>query len=207
MFDNATRIMISGLMELEALDKTIRLCDGGMVNWVGRGLFVSQDPEYGTLGSVDASGEMIGDEQASGQLVINVPSVQAAVDLAVSEMQGRPLRFWLAEIDINTGAIVGTPEKLFDGVVDTSSISLERNHRTVTTDYVDSAERLFSIREGNVLSTRFHQTAWPGELGFDHCTGVGVQVPWGVSGPARGTINGTNGVTGSGLLARVFGGG
>ena len=199
------RVMIAGLMELETMTRTLRLCDGGMVNWPGRGLFVAIDEEFGTIGSVDPAAEQIGDEAAGGRLTINVPTTEAAIALAVAEMQAKPLRFWLAEIDASTGAIVGTPTKMFEGQVDTIAITLGQNERTVTIEYVDAAERLFSIREGNVLTSRFHQTAWPGELGFDHCTGVGIQVPWGVTGAPRGTVvaGGGSGGLGGALAGAV----
>lgn len=187
MFEGV-RVMIAGLVELETMDATLRLCDGGMLNWPGRGMFVSFDEIYGTIGSVEPAAEQIGDESAGGRFTINVPTAEAAVSLAVAEMQGKPIRFWLAEVDHTTGQLVGTPEKMFEGQVDTVAISLTQNERSVVVEYVDAAERLFSIREGNVLTSRFHQTAWPGELGFDHCTGVGIQVPWGVTGPSRGTV-------------------
>ncbi len=187
MFEGIT-IMIAGLMELETIGRTVRLCDGGLLDWPGRGMFVSIDEEFGTIGSVDAPAESIGDESAGGRLTIDVPTTEAAIDLAQAEMQGKALRFWLAEVDASTGLMIGTPEKMFEGQVDTVSISLGLNERSVVIEYVDAAERLFAIREGNVLTSRFHQTAWPGELGFDHCTGVGLQVPWGVSGPSRGGI-------------------
>ncbi|MES2902832.1 MAG: hypothetical protein V4696_01480 [Pseudomonadota bacterium] len=206
MFEGV-RVMISGLMELETLTGTLRLCDGGFLDWPGRGKFVSFDPDFGTIGSLDAPAEQIGDESAGGRLTINVPSVEGAIDLAQAEMQGKPLRFWLAEVDADTGLMIGTPEKMFEGQVDTVSISLGQNDRTVVIEYVDAAERLFAIREGNVLTSRFHQTAWPGELGFDHCTGVGLQVPWGVSGPPRGTIGvGSNAAAlAAGEINRIFG--
>ncbi len=186
MFEG-TRIGISGLMELELVAGTLRLCDGGLLNWPAEGMFTSFDTTYGTLGGVDASGDGIGDSAAGGRLTLNVPSIAAAVDLAQPEMQGKALRFWLAEVDLSTGLLVGTPEKMFEGMVDTVSMSLGKNQRDGWIDYMDAGERLFSVREGHALTTRFHQTAWPGELGFDFCTGVGIAVPWGVPDPGRAT--------------------
>ncbi len=199
MFEGV-RVMIAGLMELETMARTLRLCDGGMLDWPARGMFVSIDSEFGTIGSVDPAAEQIGDEASGGRLTINVPTVQGAIDLAQAEMQGKALRFWLAEVNADTGLLIGTPRKMFEGQVNTVAISLSQNERSVVVEYVDAAERLFAIREGNVLTSRFHQTAWSGELGFDHCTGVGIQVPWGVVGPGRGTVvvGGGGGVGGDG---------
>lgn len=196
-----TSIMISGLMELVTTTGTIRLCDGGILNWASVGQFTSVDPTYGTLGSVEASAEMVGDEAAGGQIVINVPSTAGAVALAAPQMQGKAIRFWLAEVDVQTGLLIGSPTKLFEGVIDTVGLSLDKNTRTVTAGYVDAAERLWAIREGNVLTSRFHQTAWPGEKGFDFCTGAAVQVPWGVSGGPRGGSVASSG----GGVSSIFG--
>lgn len=197
MFD-AVRVMISGLMELQTISRTLRLCDGGFLNWPGRGMFTSIDTEFGTIGSVDPTAEQVGDEAAGGRLTINVPTTAAAVSLASASMQGKFIRFWLAEVNVDTGLLIGTPQKMFEGQIDTVSISLSQNARSVVVEYVDAAERLFAIREGNVLTSRFHQTAWSGELGFDYCTGVGMQVPWGVAGQGRGVIDGGGGGGGRG---------
>lgn len=188
----ADAITIAGLMEIELVSGVLRLCDGGVLDWPGRGTFLGIDPTFGTIGGFETPTEAIGDAGAVGQVTISVPTPEAAVELAVPEMQGKALRFWLAEVDADSGLLLGTPTKLFEGLVDTVEITLSQNDRNVTIEFVDAGERLFAVREGNVLTTRFHQTAWPGELGFDHCTGAGIQVPWGVSG-ARGT-----GVFGSG---------
>jgi hypothetical protein len=64
--------------------------------------------------------------------------------------------------------------------------------------FVSRLERLFSINEGNSLSPRFHKTVWPGELGEDNATGVGVAVAWGVEGAPRGSTYSGGGVPGWG---------
>ena len=96
--------------------------------------------------------------------------------------------FWLAEVDRATGLLVGTPTLLFTGMVDFMRLAVGKGSRRVDVEFVATAERLFLVREGNVLSPRFHQDAWPGEKGFNHCTGNGIQVPWGVNGPPRGAV-------------------
>src|SRR5438128_8015135 len=91
-------IWLSGLCEIDLPGRTIRLCDGGFVNWGGN-IFASEDVDFGTIDSVDSVAEAISDEAPSGKLTMLPPSVADAADLFQPDAQGSPMRFWLAEID------------------------------------------------------------------------------------------------------------
>lgn len=197
MFTGSVLLMV-GLIEIELPLRTVRLCDGGFVNWPARGMFTAEDSEFGTVDTVEPVGESISDEAPGGKLTLLPPSLVAASALFQPTAQGSPIRFWLGEVTQSTGLILGTPELVFDGLVDRLSLKTERGSRRVEIDFIAAAERLFMVREGNVLSPRFHKAVWPGELGFDHATGVPGLVPWGVSGPGRGTISGGGGGGGGG---------
>jgi len=184
---NAPVLLLAGLVEMQLASRTVRLCDGGFVNWPSVGLFTSSDSKFGTIESLEAISEGLGDEAPGARMTLLPVSTALASDLFQSNAQGRPIKFWLAEIDRQTGAVVGTPELMFWGMVDFMTLRVGKSARAVEVDFVAASERLFLIREGNVLTTRFHQEAWPGEKGFDHCTGSGINVPWGVNGPSRGT--------------------
>jgi hypothetical protein len=181
-------IMLCGLVEIVLPDQTIRLTDGGFLDWPARGFFDAEDDTFGVIESVEPVGEAISDEAPGGRITLLPKSIAAAGDLFRSDAQGSPIRFWLAEVDRSTGLLFGTPELLFDGVIDTLSMRIGRQGRHVDIEFMAAAERLFMVREGNVLSARFHETAWPGEKGFDFCTGAGTQVPWGVPDPGRGVV-------------------
>lgn len=198
MMFEGERILLVPLLEIEHPAATIRLCDAGFLVWPGRGTFSSLDAVYGSLGSVDAAGEAIGDEAPAGRFSLLPPAPGAAISLARADAQGSPIRMWMAEADAETGALVGTPELLFVGMIDTVSISLGRGSAEVPIEYVSEAEKLFMIAEGNVLSQAFHQQAWPGELGFAHATGTVLAVPWGVTGPPRGSMAYSGGSGGGG---------
>ena len=209
MFE-AQRVMLVPLLEIEHPSATIRLCDGGFINWPARGVFVNRDPVYGTLGSVDAASEAVGDEAPGGRFSLLTPGPTAAISLAQANAQGAPVRMWMAEANPSTGTIIGTPEQLFVGMIDTVSISLGRGTAEVIIEYVSEAEKLFLIAEGNVLSQAFHQRVWPGEMGFAHVTNVPKAVPWGVNGPPRGasyysggSVGGGYGGGGGGVFAPV----
>lgn len=192
-------VLIAGLCEIALPSKTIRLCDGGFVLWPEVGTFTAKDPDFGTIGAVEASGEAISDQAPGGKIVLLPPSSVSAAALFQPDAQGAPIRFWLAEVDRSSGAVVGSPELMFDGLVDTLTLKTSRAGRTVELEYMAAAERLFMVREGNVLSPRWHKSIWPGELGLDHVTGTAVQVPWGVSGPGRGVTSWSHITNGGGF--------
>jgi hypothetical protein len=183
---NSPVLLLAGLVEMQLASRTVRLCDGGFVQW-GANLFLSADPDFGTIESVEAVTEGVGDEAPGARMTLLPTSTADAADLFQSNAQGRPIKFWLAEVNRASGALVGTPELMFWGMIDYMSLTLGKGSRKVEVEFVAASERLFMVREGNVLATRFHQEAWPGEKGFNHCTGNAVQVPWGVTGPPRGT--------------------
>lgn len=179
-------IRLAGLALIELPARTIRLCDGGYVYW-GADKFTAKDDEFGTLANFESNDDAIGEEAPGGRLTLLPPEATAAGTLAQPEAQGGAVQLWMAELDNETGLISGTPQMVFDGVIDTVTLRLTQRGREVVIGFVAQAERLFAIKEGNVLSTRFHQLAWPGEKGLDHCTGAQVAVPWGVPDPGRGT--------------------
>lgn len=188
-------ITLASLCEIVLPARTIRLCDGGFIEWDGD-TYSSEDSEFGTIEAVDAVSEALSDEAPSGKMTMLPPESVASEDLIQPNLQGSAMRFWLAEIAPATGLVVGTPELLFSGFLDTITLSVGHAKRTIEIEFISEAERLFWTKEGNVLSTRFHQLAWPGEKGFEHATGAPTVVPWGVPGPGRGTI--TIGVRASG---------
>jgi len=197
---NSQIVLLAGLIELQLVSRTVRLCDGGFLNWPARGLFTSSDADFGTIESLESISEGLGDEAPGARLTLLPTSTAEAAALFQSNAQGRPILMWLAEVSRATGAVVGTPQLMFTGMIDAIRIAVGRSQRSVEIEFVAAAERLFLVREGNVLSARFHQDAWPGEKGFNHCTGNAVQTPWGVAGAPRGTIlQGSYSATGGGL--------
>lgn len=182
---DGSQILLIGLCEIALPSRTVRLCDGGFLNWPARGLFKSQDDVYGTIESVEAITDSVGDEAPSGRMTMLPPDLVLASELFQPEAQGSPMLFWHGELN-SAGQLLSEPELIFSGMVDTITITVGRSGRKVDVEFMSSAEKLFMTKEGNVLSPRFHKTVWPGELGLDHATGVQKAVPWGITGAPRG---------------------
>lgn len=189
-------ITLTYLAVFELPGHTMRLCDGGCVTW-GSDQFLSADPDFGTIGEADALAEQAGDEMPMASVTFFPSSTAAASTLSSPAYQDAPSRFYLAEVDVATGAVTGTPELLADSRLDTTTLILGTNSRKLEMGFVSSAQRLFLFNEGNALTTSFHQRIWPDELGLDNATGKPETVAWGIAGPPRGTV--APGATGGGF--------
>lgn len=178
------RACLSGLVKIELTDATLRLCDGAFVIW-GAETFDAEDEVFGTIGSMQPVEEGAGDEIPALRMTFLPKSTAAAADLSQPEWQGCRVRLWIAEVDIDTNAVIGTPDLMFDGQLDSTVLVIGRGTRELEMEIVSAAERMFLINEGNTLSPRFHKLLYPGELGEDNAIGVGVGVAWGTSLPAQ----------------------
>lgn len=197
-------VTLTGLMKLELRDgRVIRLCDGGWVPW-GTEIYRSSHPQFGTIGSMETFEEGTGDSVPAFRLTFLPVSTAAAADLSQPGMQGSRARFWIAEIDVPTGLPIGEPDLQFDGMIDRTLLRVGMKKRELDIDFVSTAERLFTIVEGNSLSAAFHKYVFPGEMGEDNATGVGSGVAWGAEAQP-----GSNGAAsfGSGGGSRDYGGG
>lgn len=177
-------ITLVGLVKIELPSATLRYCDGAFVKW-GAESFASSDATFGSIGNIDPMSEGVGDVAPGLRMTFLPASTAAAADLSQPDWQGSRIRMWIAEVNPDTNAVVGTPTLLFDGQTDTTDLVVARDKREVVMDIVSTAERLFVIDEANTLSARFHKSLYPGELGEDNATGIGVGVAWGTALPAQ----------------------
>jgi hypothetical protein len=186
MFDDRI-LTLAALGKFELPSQTLRLCDGGQVIWAAE-TFRASDPDFGAIDTVEAFSEESGDQAPGGSLIFLPKDSAAAGTLSQPEYQGSRIRFWLAKVDTATGEVDGTPEQIADLVLDRTELRGGIGRLQLAMDFIGSAERLFNISEGNVLSPRFHQSVWSGELGLDNATGVPNQMAWGAPSPPRGSV-------------------
>ncbi len=176
------RVGLAGLVLIEFPGRTVALCDGGFVTW-GELTFRSADAVFGTVGALEALGEGVGTEVPALSLTLLPPGSSQPAEVVQPGFQTARARFWIAEYDVETHAIVGNPNPpLFDGQVDQSVLRLGSS-RQIDMAVVSLAERLFAENIGNSLNPAWHKSIWPGETGHDNATGLTVQVAWGTEKP------------------------
>lgn len=172
-------IALIGLLKIELPDATVRLSDGGFVEFNGE-TYRSTDPVFGGIASLEALTEGVGEEIPALELALNPAGTSAASDLSRPGFQRSSVRLWVGEYDVDAGTLVGDPDLLFYGQIDQTVLRIGRSARDLAMTIVSTLERLFMRNEGNSLSPVFHKSVWAGETGHDNATGLTIPVAWGV---------------------------
>lgn len=175
-------IGLIGLCKIELPEGTVRLTDGGFIDWDGE-IFASKDAVFGTLSSLEGLTEGVDAEVPALDMALIPASTAAAADLSQPGFQRSRVRLWLAEYVVDTGLISGEPDLLFDGQIDQTSLTGGRETRELAMTIVSLAERLFERNIGNSLAAGFWKSIWPGDTGHDNATGLGKPIAWGVEAP------------------------
>lgn len=170
---------VIGLLKIELPAATVRLCDGGFIDFDGE-TYRSTDPVFGGIASLQSLTEGVGEEIPALELSLNPAGDSAPADLSQPGFQKSAVRLWIGEYDVDAGTLTGTPDLLFYGQIDQTVLRVGRNARDLSMTIVSTLERLFMRNEGNGLSPVFHKSVWPGETGHDNATGLTIPVAWGV---------------------------
>lgn len=199
-----TATMLAGLLHWEAGAEEVRLVDGGTLT-VDGDIYISRHAVFGAISGFESINEGVGDEAPAGVLTFSPAPDADPYTLNSPDLQGTRLRMWIAEVDQDTGEVVGTPDQVLDSIVDVPRLRLKRELVQLETDIVSRAERLFLINEGNVLSGEFHRRIYPDETGLNNAIGVPTVVAWGTVGAPRGTASYSGGSGSAGLSGRMAG--
>lgn len=179
------RIGLASLLKIELPTRDVLLCDGAFKVFGGE-TYRAKDPLFGTIAGCQELEEGIGEQVPALELTFLPPSNAAVAELSQPGYQKSRVRMWLAEYDVDAGTLSDTPDLLFDGMIDQTSILLSRERRELSVSIVSNGERLFAKNRGNSLSPTFHKSVWPGETGHDNASGLAVPVAWGVEKPQAG---------------------
>ena len=195
-FDTALagdRVLVFGAVEILLPGAPIRLLDGSGVVAFNGSTFSGIDPAFGTLSSVSALSDGSGDQSPAINIGMIPPNDTAAATLASATMQGSLVSLYMGAINPATGLVIPDPYLVFLGEVDVPILRSGKEGRTLEYEVVSVMERLFSDDEGQRLADGFHQSVWPGEVGFFDVTGVESNIYWGVEPPPTGISYGSGG--------------
>lgn len=182
------QIGLIGLVQMDVPTGAVRLCDGGFISFDGE-TYRSSDPVFGIMASVEALAEGVGDEVPALQLTMLPPGTSAPAQLSQPGFQKSRVRFWIGEYDVDAGALIGTPDLMFDGQIDQTELRVGAE-RSLSISVVSTAERLFERNAGNSMNPAWHVSVWPGEKGHNNATGLSVPVAWGTEKPSSGAVSG-----------------
>ncbi|HEX8415315.1 MAG TPA: hypothetical protein VF637_15750 [Sphingomicrobium sp.] len=194
-------IMLAALLRVDLPSHSAFLIDGGVLK-VGADTYTTRDSVLGVPESFESLTEGVGDEAPSGAITFIPPDNVSSSTLNSPLITGSRVRIWVAEVDPQTGLVLGTPDPMADWIVDFPSISNGRNGRRLTLNCVTTSDAMFEINLGNSLSPAFHKRLYPGETGLDNASGVATSVAWGAASAPRGS-NSSSGYGGGTQVQRI----
>ena len=173
--------------------KTLRLLDGsGAVSWGGM-TFVGVDGDYGTWIGCEQITEQVATEAPKFALTLGPLTDEAQQQMGQPAAQGSAVTLYGGYLDPVTLQPIGTPETVWNGLLDIGNITLGPNQRTIALDVYCAAELMMQTDDGSKLTSSWHNQFYPSELGFQFVDFVTHPVPWGAQGPRPDqAINGTN---------------
>lgn len=145
--------------------------------------FTGKDSIFGTLAALTTIEEKIASEAPDVSITLMAPSNAAFGEINDPRNQGSPVSVWFGLVDDMTGAVIGTPELLWMGRLDTVQSNVAANQQTCELVTVSGFDRLFIAGEGECLNSVWHQSIWPGETGLAYNVASTTDIPWGVEAP------------------------
>ncbi|WP_297803391.1 hypothetical protein [uncultured Brevundimonas sp.] len=166
------------LLEIVLPDHTIRVTDGAAQIVFNSKTYQPEDSVYGVLDQIEGVGESLGTEAPRLQFTFLPASLPALADLTDPTNQGASAKVWFAGVNPATGLLIGEPELLFNGELDTIEVTAEENRTVITFDVASAWERLFAANEGNRLNFFFVNGLFPDAYGTEYVTSIQRDLPW-----------------------------
>ncbi len=182
------RVFLAVRIELNS-GPVINLIDGsGVASFQVNGQsvdFTGYDPTFGSLGAANSIAERVADGAPQFSVTLMPPSENATGTLNDPLQQGSKLYAWWGLYDDEVGAVIGAPELLWNGRLDTVKTNFDANVMRVEVATVSAFDRLFVAEEGQRLNGEWHKSIWPGETGLDAVYDAQSDIFWGQEAPAK----------------------
>lgn len=176
---------------------TINLIDGlGEVTFPVNGTaetFKSKDSTYGVIGQAGSIEERVAEQAPRFKCTMLPPDEAGAALWSDIRNQGSSVMVWFGAVSEITGAVIGTPELLWSGRLDTVQTTIAENVLVLDIDSISAYERLFVAEEAARLNGVWHQSIWAGETGLDYVYETDVTIYWGIGNDARNGGGGGSG--------------
>ncbi|HEY0011553.1 MAG TPA: hypothetical protein VGB79_01725 [Allosphingosinicella sp.] len=197
-------------VRIELSTGPINLIDGsGFVTFAVAGVstvFDGSDPTFGALAGVSSAEERVATTAPRLRVSLMPPTATAVGALSDPENQNALVYVWWGVVNDTTGTVIGSPELLWLGRLDTVTTRTDENMRVCEIDTISAFDRLFAAEEGARLTGTWHKAIWPGETGLDFNIAATHDPFWGAEGPPRPAVTPTGGGVGGGSSGGSSGG-
>lgn len=180
------------LLRLDLPSGSVYLSDGGVTVWDGN-TYTAAHPTLGGIAQIGEVTEGFGNTLPEQEIIFAPPSNAALAPLQAGAFSRSAMRLWLAEYNVDTGAVVGTPDLRFAGRMDRVRQQFAFQQLQIIVSGVPETEVLLFSDDGNGLSAEFHKSLYAGETGHDQATGLVKTVTWGVESARRNVGGGSGG--------------
>lgn len=177
------------LLKIELPGHDILLIDGAGEVVYDSETYLGSDDVYGVLDSIETLSEQIGTEAPMVRLTFLPASVNALADLTNPANQGAPVHIWFGAVDPATGLLIGEPELMFLGELDTADVDVSASRTVISFNVASAWERLFDFNEGQRLNNAFIQANYPGALGSSFVIAIQRDLPWGYDAPRPAVVS------------------
>jgi len=164
------------LTTLTLPDRTVRLTDGGFVDWSGS-TYRARDDLYGVLSQIEEIDDGADDQATRCAITILPPDAVAMAQLANPATQGAPVTVHLGAVTRETGLLLGEPDLLFQGELDFGRLGVGESWSLILECGTEEA-RCLEPNADQRLSDPYHKAIWPGERGFEHVTDTTRKIHW-----------------------------
>lgn len=158
---------------------TVRWTDGGFVFW-GDDLYEAKT-EFGVVSEISELSDGVDGEASSASLTVLPADDEAFGVLIDPATQGATVNISLGAVDFQTGALIGEPDLLLRCEVDVARLT--RTGEALILDCITEEARMLEVNDERRLTDSFHQSVWPGELGYANVTGLDTKIYWRANDP------------------------
>ena len=151
--------------------------------------YTGEDGVYGVLNGIETLSEEVGTEAPMVRLTFLPKTVAAMADITSPANQGSRVSLWFGSVSQATGLLIGEPELMFLGELDTADVDVSQNETVISFNVGSAWERLFDVNEGQRLNGRFIQSIYPGALGAEFVIAIQRDLPWGYDGPRPAVVS------------------
>lgn len=169
------------LVTVELPDHTIRWTDGGFVAW-GENIYEEVDDTFGVLSSLEEVNDGVEDSATTWAFdMMANPSVFP--DLIAPDVQGSVVTVHFGAVERSTGLLIGEPDLLQRVELDQPTGTFMGESDPLTWGCCTEEARMLEESDEQRLTDAFHQSVWPGELGYANVTNVKRKMYWRADDP------------------------
>lgn len=157
--------------------------------------FSGKDDTFGTIAAEQSISERIAEESPTFAFSL-LPAGELAIGTLMDPLQQESrVRVWLGLVNDDTGAVIGEPELMWDGRLDTAQTNYSSSMMIAEIETVSAFDRLFVAEEAARLNGVWLRSIFPTDDGLDYVYDATTEVYWGIEAPAKAAVSSYTGGT------------